>query len=91
MTKDEFRNQMARLRFIDRDDLPLTDSWDEDWPSFRDNPFRYFLICSEDHERHIWAALERDRMRTPEEHTERLRRALLSAMDGGPYKMIIPL
>lgn len=76
MTMHEFRDQIARLRFVDRDDLPLGLLWDEDWPSFRDNPFRYFLICSDQHRLDIWNALERDRLRTPQDHMERLARTI---------------
>lgn len=79
MTMQEFRNQLARLHFVNRDDLPLTQDWDEDWPSFRDNPYRYFVVCSERHQADIWAALERDRVLTPAQHRERIKSAIEAA------------
>ena len=82
MEKREFRNQLARMRFIDRDDLPATKYWDEDWPSFRDNPFRYLLRCSDQHEDDIWQALERDRTMPPMERARERAKRIAEAVGG---------
>lgn len=72
MTLKEFNDYLARMRFVDRDDLPPGQLWDEDWPSFRDNPYRYFGVCSDQHRLDIWHALERDVKRTAADHSARL-------------------
>lgn len=55
----EFRRRLSLLRFIDRTDLPATSDWDDDWPSFRDDPYRYYVRCSDRHQSDIWSALKR--------------------------------
>lgn len=81
MTMREFCSQLARMRHVDRNDLPKSELWDEDWPRFRDNPFWYFLVCSDEHQKDIWDAIERDRVRTPAERIRRLRSAIQSVLE----------
>lgn len=59
MDQKTFRNLLARMRFVNRDDLPATEDWDADWPSFRDNPYRYFLSGPEKHTDDIWNAIQK--------------------------------
>lgn len=59
MTKQEFRNEVARLRFIDHSAVPELN--EEEWEAFQRNPWRYFCTCSEEHEDIIWQAMIRDR------------------------------
>lgn len=59
----DFRDLLLRLRFIDRDHLPDTEDWDDDWTSFRDDPYRYFMVAPDVHQRDIWQALMMDKER----------------------------
>lgn len=84
MTMEEFCDQLARLRFIDRDDLPATPDWDDDWPSFRADPYQYMRLCSDEHRKDIWQALEHDRTNAARarERGNRVLTAIIAQLSG---------
>lgn len=55
MTRNEFRNALNFIRFINKDELGSPD-W---WPYFRDNPIGYFLRCDDANAAIIWAVVEK--------------------------------
>lgn len=47
MTFREFHNGLRVLANIDRDEFVAKGLPDADWPSFRDDPWRYFIRASD--------------------------------------------
>lgn len=59
MDAEEFRDRMAGLLFLDRDDLPGLDLIL--WRKFCDDPLRFFVRCDDLCRAMIWDALEKKR------------------------------
>ncbi len=51
-----FHNGLRVLLNIDASEFPGPA---EDWPTFRDNPWRYFIGCNDETARALWEIIER--------------------------------
>jgi hypothetical protein len=54
MTKEDFSNLLRILRSTDAHEVPALG---DDWPFFRDNPYGYFIGCSEENQWYIWGTI----------------------------------
>ena len=50
-----FSNALRILRSLDAHEVESIAAW----PRFRDNPYMYFITCSDEDKRTIWRAIER--------------------------------
>lgn len=56
MNLKNFDNRLRALYNIDYNRLP--ELHEADWPSFRDNPVRYFIICDDTTRAAIWREVQ---------------------------------
>ena len=57
MTLREFHNGLRLLRSIDFHEIEYAMTR-EQWPSFRADPYKFFIICDDDTAAAIWAVME---------------------------------